>query len=65
MGEHFTELGEAEERTRAPVVSEIVSQEEAQMKEILSKPEVAEVLQDPAIWKLIDTLKIDPTAAQQ
>ena len=65
MGEHFTELGEAEERTGAPVVSEIVSQEEAQMKEILSKPEVAEVLQDPAIRKLIETLKTDPTAAQQ
>lgn len=64
MGEHFTELGKAEERTRAPV-SEIVPHEEAQMKEILSKPEVAKVLEDPAIRKLIETLKTDPMAAQQ
>lgn len=64
MGDHFTELGKAEERTRAPV-SEIVPHEEAQMKEILLKPEVAKVLQDPAIQNLIQTLKTDPIAAQQ
>jgi hypothetical protein len=65
MGEHFTELGEAEGKSNEPAVSEIVSQEEVQMKEILSKPEVARVLEDPAIQELIKTLKTDPMAAQR
>ena len=64
MGEHFTELGDAEEKKRGSV-SEIITQEEAQMKEILSKPEVKRVLEDPSIRKLIETLKTDPNAAQQ
>lgn len=59
MGDHFTELGEAEEKTRTPV-SEIIPHEEAEMKEILSKPEVRKVLEDPVIQKLIQTLKTDP-----
>lgn len=64
MGEHFTELDETQEKTRAPV-SEIVPHEEAQMKEILSKPEVSRVLEDPLIRKLIETLKTNPMAAQR
>lgn len=64
MGEHFTELGDAEEK-RGAAVSEIMTQEEAQMEEILSKPEVKRVLEDPSIRKLIEALKTDPNAAQQ
>lgn len=62
MGEHFTALGE---KTAGPPVAEIESQEEAQMKRILSKPEVKAVLEDPMIRKVIETLKTDPRAAQQ
>lgn len=66
MGEHFAELGETEEQTKSREgVSEIISQEEAQMKEILAKPEVKRVLEDPIIRKLIETLKTNPMAAQQ
>lgn len=69
MGEHFTSLGEAEEEKRKKAdqgpVSEILSQEEVQMKEILAKPEVRRALEDPQIQKLIETLKSDPSAAQR
>lgn len=65
MGDHFTTLGETQEQTAGPPVVEIMSQEEAQMKKILAKSEVRTVLEDPVIRKLIETLKINPTAAQQ
>lgn len=66
MGEHFTALGEKEAKKAAPPpIAEIESQEEKQMKEILSKPEVRRVLEDPVIRKLIETLKTNPMAAQQ
>lgn len=66
MGEHFTELGAADEQTKSSVgASEIISEEEAQMREILAKPDVKRVLEDPVIRKLIETLKTNPAAAQQ
>ena len=66
MGEHFTALGEAAgEKASASPVSEIMSEDEARMKQIISKPEVKRVLDDPAIRKLIETLKINPGAAQE
>lgn len=69
MGEHFTSLGEAEEEKREKAdqgpISEILSQEEVQMREILAKPEVRHALEDPQIQKLIETLKSDPSAAQR
>lgn len=65
MGEHFTALEDAKKEKAEVPVSEIVSQDEAQMKEILSKPEVRKVLDDPVIRTLLETLKINPNAAQQ
>ena len=66
MSDHFTTLAEAEEKKgSAPPVAEITSQDEAQVKAILSKPEVKRALEDPAIRKLIETLKSDPNAAQR
>lgn len=64
MGEHFTALGEAQEKTAGTPMVEVAS-EEIEMKRILSKPDVRTVLEDPVIRNLIETLKINPTAAQQ
>ena len=65
MGEHFSALGEAEEKKISCPVSEIMSQDEVLMKELLAKPEVKTVLEDPLIQKLIEMLKSNPVAAQQ
>ena len=65
MGEHFTALGEVQDKTTGSPIEEVVSKEEMEMKKILSKPEVRIVLEDPMIRNLIETLKTNPTASQQ
>ena len=66
MGEHFTALAGSEAKKSGPApVSEIMSQDEAKMQEVISRPEVKQVLSDPVIRKLIETLKMNPNAAQQ
>ena len=73
MGDHFTMLADKEEKkqaskvsTKAPLISEVPSnEEEAKMREIMSRPQVKEALSDPAIQKLIVALKEDPSSAQR
>lgn len=74
MGDHFTTLADKEEKeqsskasTNAPLISEVSSSsgEEAQMREIISRPQVKDVLSDPVIQQLIMALKEDPNAAQR
>ena len=73
MGDHFTVLADKEEKeqaskasTQAPLISEVPpSQEEAQMQEIISRPQVKDALSDPAIQQLIVALKEDPNTAQR
>lgn len=73
MGDHFTMLADREEKeqaskpaAKAPLISEAPSsEEEAKMREILSRPQVKDALSDPAIQRLILALKEDPTAAQR
>ena len=73
MGDHFTTLAGKEEKeqasqaaTRPPLISEAPSsEEEAQMREIISRPQVKAALSDPAIQKLITALKEDPAVAQR
>lgn len=73
MGDHFTMLADKDEKeqtshatNKPPLISEApASEEEAQMREILSRPQVKEALSDPAIQKLIVALKEDPTVAQR
>ncbi len=66
MGEHFTTLGNSEEKAKSGApISEIVSEEETLMKKILAKPEVKDVLRDPLIQSLIETMKSDPESAQR
>ena len=68
LGDHFTALADKEEREKAAAtnISEALSnEEEAEMREIMSRPEVKEALNDPRIEKLIIALKDDPPAAQR
>lgn len=73
MGDHFTALADKEEKEQgskaasvAPLITEAPSgEEEAQMREIISRPQVKEALSDPAIQKLIVALKEDQTTAQR
>ena len=71
MGDHFTTLADKEERDKAaaskpPHISEAMSStEEAEMREIISRPQVKDALSDPRIEELIISLKDDPPAAQR
>ena len=73
MGDHFTVLADKEEKeqaskasTQASLISEVPSsQEEAQMQEIISRPQVKDALSDPVIQQLIVALKEDPNTAQR
>ena len=72
MGDHFTALADKEEKDKAaasdkPHISEATmsSAEEAEMREIISRPVVKEALSDPRIEQLIIALKDDPPAAQK
>lgn len=72
MGDHFTMLAGKEEKERAskavttpPLISEAPSSEEAQMREIISRPQVKAALSDPAIQRLITALKEDQATAQR
>lgn len=73
MGDHFTMLADKDEKEQAsqatnrpPLISEVPSnEEEAQMREIISRPQVKESLSDPAIQQLIVALKEDPALAQR
>lgn len=71
MGDHFTMLADKEERdktaaTNTPHISEAMSSmEEAEMREIISRPQVKEALSDPRIEELIIALRDDPPTAQR
>ena len=72
MGDHFTMLADKEEKdqvtaaTNTPHISEAMSsEEETEMREIISRPQVKEALSDPRIEELIIALKDDPPAAQR
>lgn len=72
MGDHFTMLADKEEKdkaaaTKTPHISEakMSSTEEAEMREIISRPQVKEALSDPRIEQLIIALKDDPPAAER
>ena len=62
MGDHFATLGDVQPEVAEP---QVISQDEAKMKKLLSKPEVKRALEDPVIRDLIEKLKTDPTAAQK
>lgn len=42
-----------------------VNEDEAKMQEILANPEIRNILLDPRIQKLIETLRTDPNKAQR
>lgn len=73
MGDHFTSLADGEggrkssaTEERAPLISEINSPpEEDEIKQIISKPEVKEALEDHDVQKLILLLKNDPEGAHR
>ena len=74
MGDHFTMLADKEEKdktaaaaTDTPHISEakMSGTEEAEMREIMSRPPVKEALSDPQIEQLIISLKDDPAEAQR
>lgn len=73
MGDHLTVLADKEEKeqasraaTQAPLISEVPSsQDEAQMQEIISRPQVKDALSDPVIQQLIVALKEDSNTAQR
>ena len=73
MGDHLTVLADKEEKeqaskasTQAPFISEVPSsQDEAQMQEIISRPQVKDALSDPVIQQLIVALKEDSNTAQR
>ena len=73
MGNHFTSLADEDEKMKAtaatkgaPLIREVnETSEEEKMREIISKPEVKEVLEDSDVQKLIFLLKNNPEGAHQ
>ncbi len=74
MGDHFTMLADKDEKdntaaatNNTPHISEakMSGAEEAEMREIISRPPVKEALSDPRVEQLIISLKDDPPEAQR
>ncbi len=66
MGTHLTSLDDDEASLgKATPEPAIISEDEAKVKKLLSKPEVKAALEDPLVMKLCHLLKTDPHAAQR
>lgn len=73
MGDHFTSLADEDEKTKAtaatrgaPLIREVnETSEEEKIREIISKPEVKDALEDRDIQKLLFLLKTNPEGAHQ